>query len=172
MVFRKVLDEQQNFNIEVSIDADVILYKTSSDPAFTVNIDGIKHGYQNGEKLVYTITPSQNCYLNIFNIYEKNATLIFPTQWEKQQLFEAGKTYRFPLTDLLKDGYELVRTTKDPEKNKMVFVFTKDLIPYMKYKIINEEDGDQVTSFEDISSWLYSIPPDRRTNHFDSFVIY
>lgn len=172
MEYSKGLDEYKNFYIEVTIEANVILYKTSADPAFSVNIDGIKQGYQNGDKLAYTITPSQNCYLNIFNIYEKNATLIYPSKYEKQQLFEAGKTYRFPLTDLLKDGYDLERSTKDPEKNKMVFVFTKDLIPFMKYKVIDEEDGDQVTTFEEISSWLFSISPDRRTNHFVSFVIY
>jgi len=170
VVFSKGLDEYNNFNLEATIDANVILYKTGADPAFIVNIDGIKQGYQAGDKMSYTVTPTQNCYINIFNIFEKNATLIYPSKWEKQQLFEAGKTYRFPITNLLKYGYELEKTTKEPEKNKMVFVFTKDLIPYINFKI--NEDEDQVTSFEDISSWLFSISPDRRANHFVSFVIY
>lgn len=170
MEYEKGIDESRNFYIEVIINANVILYNTSADPAFTVNIEGFKAGYQNGENLVYTITPSQNCYLNIFNIFEKNATLIFPSKWEKQQLFEGGKTYRFPLTNLLKDGYSLEKTTKEPEKNKMVFVFTKELTPFIKFKINNDED--QVTNFEDISSWIFSISPDKRTSHYISFVIY
>lgn len=172
MQSEKGIDENKNFYVEVTIKAKVILYKNSPDPAFSVNIDGIKQGYPSGAKLTYTITPSQNCYLNIFNIFEKNATLIYPTKWEKQQLFEAGKTYRFPLTDLLKDGYELVKTTKEPEKNKMVFVFTKELIPFIKYKIDNPEDENQVTTFEDISSWIFSISPDKRTSQYVPFVIY
>lgn len=165
MDFRKGLDEQKNFFIEVSIDADVILYKTSADPAFSVAIDGIKQGYQTGEKLTFTITPSINCYLNIFNIYEKNAALTYPNSYEKQQMLVAGKSYTFPLNN--KIDYPLERTTVDPEKNKLIFVFTKDNIPYIKYK-----GEEQATSFEEVSSWLFSIPPDRRINHYISFVIY
>lgn len=165
MEFRRGLDEQQNFFIEVTIDADVILYSTSADPAFSVSVEGIKQGYQNGEKLTYTITPSISCYLNIFNIYDKNAALTFPNPYERQQMLEAGKSYTFPLNKNIE--YPLERTTLEPESNKLVFVFTKDLIPFMKYK-----GEDQETSFEDVSSWLFSIPPDRRTNHFISFVIY
>jgi len=165
MEFRKGLDEQQNFYVEVIIEANVILYNTSADPAFTASIDGIKQGYQSGEKLTYTITPSINCYLNIFNIYDKNAALTFPNAYEKQQMLEAGKSYTFPLNKNIE--YPLERTTVEPENNKLIFVFTKDLIPFMKYK-----GEDQETNFEDVSSWLFSISPDRRTNHFISFVIY
>ncbi len=164
----KGIDDTNNIFIEVTIDAEVILYTVGPDPAFKVSIDGIKNGYQNGNKLYFTITPTQNCYLNIFNLYEKNATLTYPNPYEKKQLFEAGVKYKFPLGEFI-DGYELVRTTKNPEKNKLVFVFTKDDIPYINYEII---DGDQVTSFEEMSTWLYSISPDKRVNYYQSFVIY
>lgn len=165
VAYSKKLDEYNNFTIEATIEANVILYKTSADPAFSVSIDGIKKGYQSGEKLSFTVTPSINCYLNIFNIYEKNASLSYPNPYEKQQMLEAGKSYTFPLNKNI--DYPLERTTVDPEKNKLIFVFTKDLIPFIKYK-----GDDQETNFEDVSSWLYSISPDRRTNHFISFVIY
>ena len=165
MEFGKRMDEQQDFYVDVTIDANVILYKTSPDPAFTVSIEGIKQGYQNGEKLSFTITPSINCFLNIFNIYVKNAALTYPNAYEKQQLLEAGKSYTFPLNKNI--DYPLERTTANPEDNKLLFVFTKDLIPYITYKV-----EDQATSFEEVSSWLFSISPDRRTNHFVSFVIY
>lgn len=165
MEFRKGLDEQQNFYVEVTIDANVILYNTSADPAFSVSVEGIKQGYQDGDNLTYTITPSINCYLNIFNIYDKFAALTFPNSYEKQQLLEAGKSYTFPLNKNI--NYPLERTTVEPENNKLIFVFTKDLIPFVKYKGESQE-----TNFEDVSSWLFSISPDRRTNHFVSFVIY
>lgn len=168
MTAEKGIDELKNFYIEVTIDAEVILYTVGSDPAFKVRIEGIKQGYQDGEKLFYTVTPTQNCYLTIFNLYEKNATVIFPNPYEQQQLFEAGKSYKFPLTELI-DGYDLVKTTKEPEKNKQVFVFTKDNIPYIKYLLI---DGDQVTSFGEMSTWIFSISPDKRVSYFESFVIY
>lgn len=165
----KGMDEQKNFFVEVTIDADIILYSADPDPAFMVNIDGIKQGYQNGEKLKYTVTPTMDCYLNIFNIYENNASVIFPNEYEKTSIFRANEKIDFPRSILL-DGYILEKSTKDPEKNKLLFVFTKDKIPYIKYSINHE--GDQITSFEDISSWLFSISPDKRVNYFMQFVIY
>jgi len=165
----KGIDDYKNFFIEVTIDADIILYSTAPDPAFKVNIDGIKQGYQNGEKLRYSVTPTMDCYLNIFNIYENNASLIFPNEFEKSIKFKAEEKKVFPLSNLL-DGYVLEKSAKDPEKNKLLFVFTKEKIPYINYSINHE--GDQVTSFEDISSWLFSISPDKRVNYFVQFVIY
>ncbi len=165
----KGLDEYKNFYLEATINAEVVLYSTGKDPAFQVNIDGIKQGYQNGERMRYAVTPTQDCYLNIFNLYENNASLIYPNQFEKSRLFKAGEKVTFPLSQLI-DGYTVERSTKEPEKNKLVFVFTKDNIPYIKYKLSKE--GDQLTSFEDISAWLFSISPDRRVSYFIQFVIY
>lgn len=165
----KGMDEQKNFFIEVTIDADIILYSTAPDPAFKVKIDGINQIYKNGEKLRYSVTPTMDCYLNIFNIYENNASVIFPNEFEKSIKFKADEQKVFPLSNLL-DGYVLEKSTKDPEKNKLLFVFTKEKIPYINYSINHE--GDQVTSFEDISSWLFSISPDKRVNYFVQFVIY
>jgi len=165
----KGIDEFKNFYIEAIINADVILYTTGKDPAFQVNIDGIKQGYQNGERMRYTVTPTQDCYLNIFNLYENNASLIYPNQFEKSRLFKAGEKVTFPLSELI-DGYTLEKSTKEPETNKLVFVFTKENIPYIKYRL--NQEGDQLTTFEDISAWLFSISPDRRVNYFIQFVIY
>jgi hypothetical protein len=110
-----------------------------------------------------------DCYLNIFNIYENNASVIFPNEYEKTSIFKANEKIDFPRSILL-DGYILEKSSKEPEKNKLLFVFTKDKMPYIKYSINHE--GEQVTSFEDISSWLFSISPDKRVNYFVQFVIY
>lgn len=165
----KGIDEFKNFYVEAIINADVVLYSTGKDPAFQVNIDGIKQGYQNGEFLRYSVTPTQDCYLNIFNLYQNNASLIYPNQYEKSRLFKADEKVTFPLSNLI-DGYTLEKSTPQPETNKLVFVFTKDNIPYIKYRL--NQEGDQITSFEDVSAWLFSISPDRRVNYFIQFVIY
>lgn len=165
----KGIDEHQNFYIEIIIDADVVHYKNGCDPAFRVSIEGIEKGYKNGEKLTYTITPTKDCYLNIFNIYERNATLIYPNHYEKCRLFKAGETVKFPLSNLI-DGYTLERSTPEPEQNKLLFVFTRDKIPYISIR--TNREGDQETSFEEISSWMFSISPEKRTNYLIQFVIY
>jgi hypothetical protein len=165
----KGIDEFKNFYIEAVIDAEVVLYASAKDPTFQVNIDGIKQGYQSGERMRYTVTPTHDCYLNIFNLYENNASLIFPNHFEKSRLFIAGEKVEFPISEFI-DGYTLEKSTKEPETNNLVFVFTKDHIPYIKFKL--NQEGDQITSFEDISAWLFSISPDRRVNYFIKFFIY
>lgn len=165
----KGIDEYKNFYIEATINAEVILYSIGKDPAFQVSIEGIKQGYQSGERMRYTVTPTQDCYLNIFNLYENNASLIYPNQFEKSRLFKAGEKVTFPLSELI-DGYTLEKSAKKPETNKLVFVFTKENIPFINFKL--NQEGDQVTTFEDISTWLFSISPDKRVNYFIQFVIY
>lgn len=165
----KGLDEYKNFYLEATINAEVVLYSTGKDPAFQVNIDGIKQGYQSGERMRYTITTTQDCYLNIFNLYENNASLIYPNNYEKSRLFKAGESVTFPLSNLM-EGYTLEKSSSQPETNKLVFVFTKENIPYIKFKL--NQEGDQITSFEEISAWLLSISPDKRVNYFIQFVIY
>jgi hypothetical protein len=165
----KGIDAFKNFYIEAVINAEVILYSTGKDPAFQVNIDGIKQVYQSSEKMRYSVTPTQDCYLNIFNLYENNASLIYPNHYEKSRLFKAGEKVSFPLSDLM-DGYTIEKSTKNPEKNKLIFVFTKENIPFIKYKL--NQEGDQLTTFEDISAWLFSISPDKRVNYLVQFVIY
>ncbi|BDX39336.1 hypothetical protein CYCD_26910 [Tenuifilaceae bacterium CYCD] len=165
----KGMDEFKNFYIEVTIDANIILYTTGSDPAFSVKIEGIEQGYKNGDKLKYSITPSIDCYLNIFNLYSNNASVVFPNEFEKSILLKANEKITFPQSVLL-DGYILEKSTNEAEKNKLLFVFTKDKIQYINYTINTE--GDQITKFEDISSWLFGISPDKRVNYFIQFVIY
>ncbi|MGE0076659.1 MAG: DUF4384 domain-containing protein [Bacteroidales bacterium] len=165
----KGIDEFKNFYVEVSIDAEIILYQTSPDPAFKVKIEGIEQGYKNGDKLKYSVNPTIDCYLNIFNLYENNASVIFPNEFEKSTFFKANEKITFPQSVLL-DGYVLEKSSNEPEKNKLLFVFTKEKIPYNNYTI--SADGDQITTFEDISSWLFSIAPDKRVNYFVQFVIY
>lgn len=161
---KKGVDAGDNFFVEVNLSADVLMFSTSPDPTLVAHIEGLEPFYKEGSLLKFTITPKQNCYLTIFNLYDKNAALTFPNKWETAQLQKADIKYFYPNSSI---DYPLTRSINSPEKNKMIFVFTKDLIPYTKFS-----GEDQNTSFEDISSWLLSIPPDRRFVEYHSFVIY
>ena len=147
---------------EITIDATVIKYETKPDITFDANIEGLKAVYNNHDNLIFNLTTSQNCYLTIFNINDSEATLMFPNAYEKQNSLQAKQPYKFPLGNV---DYELETNLKDKESNRIIFVFTKTEIPFIKM------DKEQVTTSEAIFSWIYSIMPDQRKVNYHSLFI-
>lgn len=148
--------------IEITIDATVIKYDTKPDILFDAFIEGVKAVYNNHDHLVFSIKSSQPCYVTIFNINDTEATLMYPNSYEKSFSLKATELYNFPLG---KVDYQLETSLKDIETNRLIFVFTKTAIPFIKM------DKDQVTTSDAIFSWIYSIMPDQRKVEYRSLVI-
>lgn len=148
--------------IEMTIDASVIKYETKPDTTFDTYIEGVKAVYNNHDHLVFSVKTSQPCYVTIFNINDTEATLMYPNSYEKPFSLKAIETYNFPLGRV---DYELETSLKEKETNRLIFVFTKTAIPFIKM------DKDQVTTNEAIFSWIYSIMPDQRKVEYRSLVI-
>lgn len=148
--------------IEVTIDASVIKYETKPDITFDTYIEGVKAVYNNHDHLVFSVKTSQPCYVTIFNINDTEATLMYPNSYEKPFSLKATDTYNFPLGRV---DYELETSLKEKETNRLIFVFTKTAIPFIKM------DKDQVTTNEAIFSWIYAIMPDQRKVEYRSLVI-
>ena len=148
--------------IEITIDASVIKYETKPDNTFDAYIEGLKAVYNNHDKLTFTVKTTQACYLTIFNINDVDATLMYPNSYEKQNSIEAVEVYKFPLGGV---DYELETSLKDKESNRLIFVFTKTAVPFIKM------DKDQVTTNDNIFNWIYSIMPDQRKVEYRSLVI-
>lgn len=138
---------------EVTIDATVVKYDTKPDVAFNANIEGIKGVYNSGQNLSFNLKTTQNCYLTIFNITDTEANLLYPNSYEKQIKLEKMDIYKFPTIAI---DYSLGNEKKKEETNRLIMVFTKSQIPFIKM------DKDQVTTNENIFTWIYSIPPDQR----------
>lgn len=148
--------------VEITIDAAVIKYETKPDITFDTNIEDLKAVYNNHDNLSFSIITSQNCYLTIFNLSDTEATLMFPNAYEKQNSLLAKQSYKFPLGNV---DYELETNLKDKESNRLIFVFTKTEIPFIKM------DKNQVTSSDAIFSWIFSITPDQRKVEYHSLFI-
>ncbi len=164
----KILSEKiyckgdQEIICEVSIDATVVKYDSKRDVSFDSNVDGIKGAYNNGENLTFSVTTTQHCYLNIFNITDNEATLLYPNAYEKQMKINRSELYKFPTAAI---DYGLGNDLKKQETNRLIFVFTKTQMPFIK---INKE---QVTTQENIFSWIYSIQPDQRNVEYFTLTI-
>ncbi len=148
--------------IEVTIDASVIKYETIPDITFDTYIEGVKAVYNNYDHLVFSVKTSRPCYVTIFNINDTEATLMYPNSVEKPFSLKAIETYNFPVGEV---DYELETSLKEKETNRLIFVFTKTAIPFIKM------DKDQVTTNEAIFNWIYSIMPDQRRVEYHTLTI-
>lgn len=138
---------------DVVIDAEVIKYNTKADNTFKANINGVKSVYNNNDNLTFNIIATQKCYLTIFNITDNEASLLFPNSFEKNTELKKNETKEFPTEKI---DYSLGSNQNKQETNRLIFVFTKKEIPFIKM------DNNQITIKEEIFNWLYSISPDER----------
>ena len=143
------------FTLRITMDAEVVKYKTSPDPEFIVAVDGIKVVYGSGELLTFNVKVTRDCFLNVFSVTDEDASLFLPNSYEKMQMLSKGMSYTFPKNV----DYVMERTTRanKPETTRLIFVFTKKEMEY-----IDLQGPDQVTTVEKILSWIYSINPDQR----------
>ena len=148
--------------VEVTINASVIKYDVKPDIAFDVNIEGIKAVYNNDSKLNFTIKTTKESYLTIFCISDVDATQLYPNEYEKQTQIKPLNVYSFPSYNF---QYELHTDLPKSETLRLIFVFTKEAIPFIKM------NKDQVTTNDAIFSWIYSIMPDQRKVEYHTLVI-
>lgn len=150
--------------VEVTLNATVILYTTGPDPSFNVKVEGIKGIYDDGEYLTFSIFSTKDCYLHIFGIADSYTSLLYPNYIENFKLIEANKTVTFPMGRV---DYPLFKDTKEPEVTRVVFVFTKDPVRYLNF----EGHEEQATTSEDIFSWIYSLMPEQRAIDYQIFTV-
>jgi len=105
------------------------------------------------------VKATKQSYLTIFNITDTEGYLFYPNKYEKQTPIESQK---FPIANI---DYTLHTDLKGSETNRLIYVFTKTPIPFIKMDI------NQVSTAEDIFSWIYTIPPDQRKVEYKTFLI-
>lgn len=149
--------------VEVVINAEVILYETVPDDAFDVKVEGIKNVYNNNEVMKFAVSSTTDCYLNVFNWVEKDASLMYPNKYEQSILIEKGKKIEFPLNKI---NYTMqISDGEKTEKSKLIFVFTKKKLEFI------DHDENFNTSTEKVLSWVSSVLPDQKKVFYKSILI-
>ncbi len=133
--------------ITIEINCTVIKYNSEKDLSFNAWINGINKFYENQSSLIFRIKPTKNCFLKIFLFTENEAFIIFPNDYEINNLLKKDKVYNFPCSEI---EYRL-KTKKESEVHIILFVFTKVDIPFTNK-----------VNTETITDWIYSIPIDKR----------
>ena len=169
----KRVNEFNNIVFEVTIDAEVIKYNKTKDVSFDILVQGIESFYKNEDVLNFDFTPGADGYLKIFNINDTENILMYPyadpqnknLNDDPDKVFKKNERIKFPINknfgnpDTKETGYVL-STDKQTEYNHLIFVYTKQNVPF--YKPIN---------YQNIISWIYAISPDQRVVKYYGFVI-
>jgi len=70
---------------------------SESSNVFTIDISSDKSVYHIGEKIVFTVQASLDCYLTLIDTdTQGNVTQIFPTQSSSDNFLRGGQVYRIP----------------------------------------------------------------------------
>lgn len=178
VIIDKIISEDRTFNefgnmeIKLEVEATVFIHKGKEDPTLDIKIDGIEEFYKNLGYLQFTVTPSTDGYLKIFNVTgEEVSSLLFPYKDEKQPylsddpslLLKSMQKTAFPVNKAYADGYflEISNPDKDKEFNLLIFVFTRENIPFM----------NDASNMKQIMEWIYSLPVEKRKVVQAGFVI-
>lgn len=139
-----------------TIRAEVVIEEAEEDLNFQFKADGFKNTYLSGEKMTFSITPSENCYLRIF-FFGKTASSnmqIFPKEGVfKDAPLKADQPVTFPPNEyrfIYDQPFEFTMGIDDEtvtlEQGVLLIIALKKPYPFMK----------DVT-YENVISWLSKI---------------
>jgi hypothetical protein len=157
---KRDINEFGNILIEVEISAIIFEHKEKKDPAFVIKVDGIKEYYLEDDPLDFSLTPSKDGYLKIFNVTEEKAFIMYPyndpaygyLNDDPERIFKKSEKVHFPINQNMEGYYfGIDNEEKDKEYNLLIFVFTKENIPFMDDVKVNN-----------IMKWIYKIPLEER----------
>ncbi len=158
--YKNSIDEFGNIQVSVTINAQVVRYKTDVDPGFMAKISNLKSVYSGGETLQFAVKNSKDAYLKVFLLEsDQSGSIIYPlNSVHKDTLLHAGKIYQAPFSEFI-DYY--LDANESKEVYHLVVVLTKENVPYI---LAEEDEGsyNTLTTVKDILSWIYKIEPSQR----------
>ena len=146
---------EKQIQYTVTIDAKIKRHQEKPDPNFNVNILGVKNVYNKNDSLHFSVITSLDCYLNLFSWTDNEMTLIYPNDREGQITLKAGQKYFFPFRGRGKT-YEMINKNIEPEKSKLLFVYTKTPMNFVQFNL------NGVSKTETVISWVNAIPFDQK----------
>ena len=145
----------------VTIDATVTKSDIREDRSYVLEVNGIEPVYKESDLFRCSLkVHGADSYVKFFWFGDSGADMIYPNEYEGNQLFKAGKTYDFPLTDAVEMVMSKADAKAEVEKVNVIVVATKKDYPY-----IGEKD------YLSILSWIFNLPADQRTLYYHMTLI-
>ncbi len=165
----KDMGADMGFELEIAYRFYVEPVKGQRDPGFYVDVELENNMLKEGEELVFSIKPSKDCYLYVFNLMaDHNIMLMFPNDYMTENNIKAGEVVQIP-DNAIKNHIKFVVRTMPGEtltSESVYIVCTKEPVQIVHDlpKIgtsINVFAGES-RSFIELQRWLTNIPLDQR----------
>lgn len=144
----------------VTIDAQVRKGE-KEDRSYVLEVNGIEPIYKQSELFTCSIkVHGKDSYVKFFWFDASGGALLYPNEYERNQVFKAGEVYRFPLSGKIDYAMEKVDKGAPSEKVNIMIVATKTDIPYI---------GE--VNYPALLEWIYSIPVDQRCTFYQMALI-
>ena len=168
----KKIDLNDDLIVKITINARVIKYKSRNDPSFNAKLEGFSAVYEVGEPVKFSIRPTKNAYMTIFNFSEDYAQVIYPLNFHQNSYLLKGHTYHAPFTEDLSNYKAELAHDKTMESNRLVVVLTREKI---NFNWSNEISGNLAketkTSMKQVLSWINRIEPKNRQVFYRSYIV-
>jgi hypothetical protein len=139
------------------------------DPGFYIDVKIENNLLQSGDELAFTVTPSKDCYIYIFNFMaDQNAFLMYPNDYMKENFIQAKTTLEIPDPGIRKHVSFVVSTLpgESMSTESAYIVCTKEPVRVIEslpkigqsMPVISRNSK----SFMKLQRWLTKIPLDQR----------
>lgn len=147
---------------QVRLKAQVTLETVQRPTDFRLDVEFDRSHFNIGDNFSLTLKSNQDCYVTIINIQaDGTMTVLFPSPIMVNNFLKAGEVYQFPPPKSVE--YLL----SDPTTEMILVIATRDAI---NFSATSGEHFPQTSFPKDIdgmllelSRWLATIPPERRT---------
>ena len=142
----------------VTIDATV-QKNEQVDKSYALEVKGVSSLYKEGDVFTCKLKVyGTDSYLKFFWFDSDGGALLYPNGYEGNNLLKAGKEYAIPFSNMV--DYRMDKRGESSEKINMMFVATKDNIPFT----------GEVT-YQNVLKWVYAIPSNRRCATYEMVLI-
>lgn len=144
--------------VRVTAELEVGVQEGRRDPYFNLNAELNQNTFREGERLVITIVPSQDCYITIINIYSNETTsLIFPNIARDDNFAPANRPYQIPSeTDRFSFPLHLL-PGKESDVESLLIIATKQRYNFPSFTKLSEYNSYE-SNLTEIMSQLAKIP--------------
>lgn len=164
-VTKKTVDESWDpgskrlFKI-VTIDAQV-KEGEQEDRSYVLELTGIESIYKESESFSCSVkVHGTDSYIKFFWFDQSGGSLLYPNEYEQNQIFKKDDTYHFPLSKNIDYKMEKMKKNLPSEKVNIMVVATKSDIPYI---------GE--VNYTALLKWIYTIPIDQRCTFYQMVLV-